>query len=64
MTQTEIDPDFDEYCPIGDSLLEESYKDPARNMHCTCWYEGDGCCRCKAPALTESQMREQGMLDD
>jgi hypothetical protein len=41
------DPFFDEYCPVGHD------GDPAQNMHCTCWYDGDGCCRCKAPAMTD-----------
>lgn len=53
--------DFDEFCPVGDP---DGYKgDPESNMHCRCWYDGDGCCRCKAPGLTEEQMREQGMIE-
>lgn len=47
----------DEFCPVGKE------DDVAPNLHCSCWYEGDGCCRCKTPAMTEDQMREQGMLD-
>lgn len=55
-------PEFDEHCPVGDP--DGSKGDPAPNMHCTCWYDGDGCCRCKAVPLTEEQMRAQGMLDE
>lgn len=32
--------------------------------HCDHWYDGDECCRCGAPEMTEEQMREQGMLDE
>jgi hypothetical protein len=46
---------FDEHCPVGHK------SDPAPNMHCTCWYDGDGCCRCNDPAMTEEQKRAQGM---
>lgn len=53
----------EQYCPVGDSLLRDPSKDPARNMHCTCWYDGDGCCRCKAQALTAEQRKAQGMDD-
>lgn len=33
-------------------------------MHCRHWYDGEACCRCGAPAMSEEQKREQGMLDD
>lgn len=52
---------FDEHCPVGDSLHADDNKEPARNMHCACWYDGDGCCRCKAPAMTDEQREAQGM---
>ena len=32
-------------------------------QHCQCWYEGEACCACKAPAMTEKKMREQGMIE-
>jgi hypothetical protein len=60
-----MEDDFDEYCPIGDSRHQDPLtKDPARNMHCRCWYDGDGCCRCLAPAMTHEQKVAQGMEDE
>jgi hypothetical protein len=53
-----MEDDFDEFCPVG-----KPENDPAPNMHCTCWYDGDGCCRCHAPGLTDEQKRKQGMED-
>jgi hypothetical protein len=47
--------DFDEFCTVGHT--DEGH------WHCRCWHDGDGCCRCKAPAMTEEQMREQGMIE-
>lgn len=36
-----------EYCPGHDSYL-----------HCNCWYDAQGCCRCKEPPPTEEQKKE------
>ena len=47
--------EFDEFCPVGKE------DDVAPNMHCRCWYDGDGCCRCHARAMTNEERREQGM---
>lgn len=55
--------EFDEFCPIGDMHNTELSKDPAPNMHCSCWYDGDGCCRCKFPAMTTEEKIAQGMED-
>lgn len=52
------DGDFDEFCPVGNIQ-----SDVAPYMHCTCWYDGDGCCRCHATALTDEEKRELGMED-
>lgn len=57
-------PEDDEYCPVGDTKHADDNKEPSPNMHCTCWYEGDGCCRCGAAAMTEQEKRDNGMLDD
>jgi hypothetical protein len=60
-----VDPDFDEHCPIGRwHDPPDPSDDPSPNMHCTCWYDGDGCCRCKAPGLTREQRIEQGMDEE
>lgn len=48
---------MDEFCAVG-----KPESDPAPNMHCTCWYEGDGRCRCKAPGMTGEQKLAQGMI--
>lgn len=32
-------------------------------QHCNCWYDGDGCCRCGAPPMTEDEQRAQGMIE-
>lgn len=33
-------------------------------IHCEHWWDGDApCCTCKAPAMSEAQMREQGMIE-
>lgn len=29
-----------EYCPVGGKGPLETH------MHCACWWDGDGCCRC------------------
>lgn len=33
-------------------------------LHCNCWYDGEECCRCGAPAMTDEEKREQGMEID
>jgi hypothetical protein len=47
---------------MTDSNLEET---PCPNsddkLHCRCWYDGDACCSCRAPAMTNAQRAEQGM---
>jgi len=48
--------EFNEECTVGHPSEDGKW-------HCRCWYDGDGCCRCKAPAMTEEQKREQGMED-
>ena len=30
-------------------------------MHCDHWYDGDKCCSCGAPAMTDEEKRAQGM---
>lgn len=42
--------DHGEYCP--------KRKD---GTHCRCWWEGEVCCGCKAPAMADEQKRAQGM---
>jgi hypothetical protein len=37
------------------------FDDQPYHGHCRCWDDGEGCCRCKAPPMTEEQKREQGM---
>ncbi len=56
MTMNDLD--IDEYCPAEKTA---SGKPNIDHSHCQCWWDGDGCCRCKAPAMTEEQKREQGM---
>ena len=47
-----IDPDdWETRCPDRDDKL-----------HCACWYDGDACCGCGAPAMTELQKLAQGMV--
>lgn len=31
--------------------------------HCRHWYDGDECCFCADPAMTEAQRVEQGMAE-
>ncbi len=33
-------------------------------IHCDCWYDGDRCCACGDPKMTEEEMYEQGMSGD
>ena len=40
----------DEYCSERDD-----------NIHCRCWYDGDGCCACNASPMTAKEKQEQGM---
>ncbi len=40
-----------EFCPKGDE--EDS-------VHCRCWYDGEKCCKCGAPEMTEEKRIEQG----
>lgn len=49
--------DDDEECEMCPKGTED---DPA---HCVHWYDGDECCRCNAPAMTEEQKQAQGMVD-
>jgi hypothetical protein len=30
-------------------------------QHCNCWYDGEVCCGCGAPVMTEAEKREQGL---
>jgi hypothetical protein len=30
-------------------------------IHCHCWFEGDECCKCNDPEMTDEQREEQGM---
>ena len=32
-------------------------------IHCEHWWDGDGCCACAAPAMTEDEKHAQGMED-
>jgi len=31
--------------------------------HCECWWDGEACCACGAPGMTEDERRAQGMDD-
>jgi hypothetical protein len=31
--------------------------------HCEEWNDGDACCRCGAPAMTDQEKEDQGMND-
>jgi len=42
----------DGYCFVSDD-----------ETHCECWWDGDGCCLCDAPPMTEEEKREQGMIE-
>lgn len=33
------------------------------NIHCDCWWDGDACCACGDPPMTEDEMRVQGMIE-
>ena len=33
----------------------------ADKTHCDCWYDGETCCACGAPAMTDAKRAEQGM---
>ena len=55
MVTTVRAPADEEFCPEGTS-------DDA--FHCVHWYDGDACCACGAPPMTDEQKREQGMLID
>jgi len=43
------DPD-EGYCAVSDDAI-----------HCPHWWDGDGCCLCDAPPMTEEEKKEQGM---
>jgi hypothetical protein len=45
---------FDEHCPAGPA------DDP---WHCEHWYDGDGCHKCFARAMTHQEMLDAGMED-
>jgi len=32
--------------------------------HCRCWWDGDACCACGAPAMSEDQKMTQGMIEE
>jgi hypothetical protein len=55
------DDDCDEFCPAAFTVNGEPNGD---HSHCQCWWDGDGCCRCKAPAMSDEAKRAQGMLED
>lgn len=48
---------FDVSTPQEDSSYEESENCRKREdaQHCNCWYDGEKCCACGAPALPESE---------
>ncbi len=48
--------------PIEQELCPEGT--PTDGFHCVHWYDGEPCCRCGAPAMTEEERREQGMIAD
>lgn len=49
-----------ELCPVPTRFSFVAARWPSK-MHCSCWFEGNGCCRCKAPAMTAEQREAQGM---
>ncbi len=49
----ELDKDWStQHCPPSDD-----------EIHCRCWWNGDGCCICDAPPMTDEEKKEQGMID-
>lgn len=54
------DEEFDsEHCPAEKMLNGEPNVD---HSHCQCWWDGDGCCRCGAVAMSDDEKRLQGMI--
>lgn len=45
----------------GESLCHKSLD--GSKQHCRHWYEGEACCACGAPEMTDEQKREQGMIE-
>lgn len=33
----------------------------ADGIHCTCWWDGDACCACNAPGMTNEERIRDGM---
>ena len=52
------DDQLDEYCPAEKTMSGESKAD---HSHCQCCWDGDPCCRCRAPAMTVEEKLSQGM---
>lgn len=47
------------YLPEDESICPERGFDDF--IHCGCWWDGDPCCACNAPAMTDEQKIAQGM---
>jgi len=41
----------------------ELYPNSKDKTHCNCWWNGNKCCICNSPAMSEEQMVEQGMIE-
>ena len=45
--------------PIDQVISEEAWDTPCPKrddkIHCTCWYDGEPCCACGAPGLSERE---------
>lgn len=47
----------------GTATVEEGHCHAREDcIHCDHWWDGDGCCSCGAPAMTQEEMIEQGMI--
>lgn len=50
--------------PDGSTITEDEHC-PAPNdsagTHCDHWWDGDACCYCKAPPMTDEEKRAKGM---
>lgn len=46
------------------STEETSCPKAEDSQHCVHWYDGDSCCRCSDPGMTNDEKRKQGMIDD
>lgn len=46
------------------TVEETPCADSPDGIHCRHWYDGDACCYCAAPPMTDDEKRAHGMPTD